>query len=91
MVYSSILFNKFHLKYCCAGMQENNEKYFFNQIRLLKVRGIFFFNVVFEAIALFFIKVFLKRKRIAKYANIIPLLLTKRRRIGKTLGFLKKH
>jgi len=72
-------------------MQENNEKYFFNQIRLLKVRGIFFFNVVFEAIALFFIKVFLKRKRIAKYANIIPLLLTKRRRIGKTLGFLKKH
>jgi hypothetical protein len=90
-MYKSIIYNKFSKKYCKNGASENNEKIFFKNIKIFKKKSIFFFSIFFENFALFFIKFYFKKKRIAKYAEIIPKILTNHQQIIKTLGFLKKH
>lgn len=90
-MYNSRLYQRFFNKYCKQGLQERNEKIFSIKIMNFKHKWLFYFNFIFTNINLFFIKIFLRRKRIAKYAEIIPKILTKKQRIIKTIGFLKKH
>jgi len=90
-MYNSKLHNKFCKKYCKKGKLERNEKFFSKNTKILKIKWIFFFNFFFENFILFFIKFYFKRKKIARYAEIIPKILTKHQRIIKTLSFLSKH
>ena len=50
-----------------------------------------YLNIFFETFSIIFIRVYMKRKRIAKYIEIIPKLLTKNQRIRRTVGFIKKY
>jgi hypothetical protein len=91
-MYNCKIFAKFHFKYCLAGYQERNEKVLFKKIKIFKLKNYtYLLNLYFENFALFFIRIHIKRKRIAKYAEIIPRLLRKRQRIIKTISFLKKY
>jgi hypothetical protein len=50
-----------------------------------------YLNIFFETFSIIFIRVYMRRKRIAKYIEIIPKLLTKNQRIRRTVGFIKKY
>jgi hypothetical protein len=90
-MYKSIVYNKFYIKYCKKGMSESNEIFFFKNIKMFKKKSVFFFNILFENFGLFFIQFHLKKKRIAKYIEIVPKLLTNHQSIMRTLSFLKKY
>jgi hypothetical protein len=91
-VFKSKLFLKFHLKYCVAGNQERNERIFMKKNKNFKLKNyISLLTLYFENFALFFISIYFKKKRIAKYAEIIPKLLFKKQRVVKTISFLKKY
>jgi len=90
-MYKSELYKMYNLHYCSEGLQESNEKNFFRHIRNLKSKRLYYLNSIFENISIFFIKFFYRRKRVARYAEIIPVILNKRRRIKKTINFLVKH
>lgn len=90
-MYNSKIYKTFSLKYCKGGFKEKNEIFFKKNFSNFKLTYIYLFNLIFENFSLFFIKIYLKKKRIAKFAEIIPKLLTKLQRFKKTLIFLKKY
>jgi hypothetical protein len=87
----SLLYSKYLIKYCKHGRLEKFEKYAWKKIVTHKKKAIFTENNFFFIFFLFKLNVYYKKKKIAKFLELIPRALHFKQIIQKTLIELKKE
>jgi hypothetical protein len=87
----SLLYSKYLIKYCKHGRLEKFEKYAWRKITNYKKQSILVENNFFFIFFLFKLNIYYKKKKIAKFLELIPKALHFKQIIQKTLIELKKE